>query len=61
MFTPGFSTAAEVSEISGRGVGLDVVKNNIQELKGTIDVITRSARERRSGSRCRSRWPSSRP
>jgi two-component system chemotaxis sensor kinase CheA len=41
LFTPGFSTAAEVSEISGRGVGLDVVKRNIQELKGTIDVMTR--------------------
>jgi two-component system, chemotaxis family, sensor kinase CheA len=40
MFTPGFSTAAEVSEISGRGVGLDVVKKNIQDLKGTIDVIS---------------------
>ena len=38
LFTPGFSTAAAVSEISGRGVGLDVVKRNIQELKGTIDV-----------------------
>jgi two-component system chemotaxis sensor kinase CheA len=41
MFMPGFSTATEVSEISGRGVGLDVVKKNIQDLKGTIDVITR--------------------
>jgi two-component system, chemotaxis family, sensor kinase CheA len=41
MFTAGFSTAAEVSEISGRGVGLDVVKKNIQDLKGTIDVISR--------------------
>jgi two-component system chemotaxis sensor kinase CheA len=40
MFTPGFSTAAEVSEISGRGVGLDVVKKNIQELKGTIEVMS---------------------
>jgi two-component system chemotaxis sensor kinase CheA len=40
LFTPGFSTAAEVSEISGRGVGLDVVKKNIQELKGSIDVIS---------------------
>lgn len=40
MFTAGFSTAAEVSEISGRGVGLDVVRKNIQDLKGTIDVIT---------------------
>ncbi|HEX2060059.1 MAG TPA: chemotaxis protein CheA, partial [Thermoanaerobaculia bacterium] len=41
MFTAGFSTAVEVSEISGRGVGLDVVKKNIQDLKGTIDVISR--------------------
>ncbi len=40
LFTPGFSTAAEVSEISGRGVGLDVVKKNLQELKGSIEVIS---------------------
>jgi len=40
MFMPGFSTAPAVSEISGRGVGLDVVKRNIQRLKGTIDVIS---------------------
>lgn len=40
LFTPGFSTAAAVSEISGRGVGLDVVKRNIQELKGTIEVLS---------------------
>jgi len=40
IFTPGFSTASAVSEISGRGVGLDVVKKNIQELKGTIDIVT---------------------
>jgi two-component system chemotaxis sensor kinase CheA len=40
LFTPGFSTAAIVSEISGRGVGLDVVKKNIQELKGTIDILS---------------------
>ncbi len=41
LFTPGFSTATQISEISGRGVGLDVVKRNIQELKGTIEVMTR--------------------
>ncbi|HEX6095350.1 MAG TPA: chemotaxis protein CheA [Thermoanaerobaculia bacterium] len=41
LFMPGFSTASMVSEISGRGVGLDVVKRNIQELKGTIEVMTR--------------------
>ena len=40
MFTAGFSTAGVVSEISGRGVGLDVVKKNILDLKGTIDVIS---------------------
>jgi two-component system, chemotaxis family, sensor kinase CheA len=44
LFTPGFSTAAAVSEISGRGVGLDVAKRNIQELKGTIEVISDSGR-----------------
>ena len=40
IFAPGFSTAAQVSEISGRGVGLDVVKKNLQELKGTIEVLS---------------------
>jgi two-component system chemotaxis sensor kinase CheA len=40
MFMPGFSTAATVSEISGRGVGLDVVRKNILELKGTIEIIS---------------------
>src|SRR5258708_35373590 len=40
LFTPGFSTASAVSEISGRGVGLDVVKRNLQEVKGTIDSIS---------------------
>ncbi len=40
LFTPGFSTAREVSEISGRGVGLDVVKRNLQTLKGSIDILS---------------------
>jgi two-component system chemotaxis sensor kinase CheA len=40
LFAPGFSTASAVSEISGRGVGLDVVKKNIQDLKGSIDVMS---------------------
>ncbi len=38
LFRAGFSTAAQVTEISGRGVGMDVVKENIQNLKGTIEV-----------------------
>ncbi len=38
IFHPGFSTATEVSDVSGRGVGMDVVKRNIQELSGAIEV-----------------------
>ncbi|MDR3407358.1 MAG: chemotaxis protein CheW, partial [Methylovirgula sp.] len=38
IFRPGFSTAAAVTEISGRGVGLDVVETTLQRLGGTIDV-----------------------
>ncbi|MFY2507591.1 chemotaxis protein CheA [Vibrio pectenicida] len=38
IFAPGFSTAEEVSDISGRGVGMDVVKRNIEELGGHIEV-----------------------
>jgi len=40
LFLPGFSTSKEVSEISGRGVGLDVVKTNIANLSGMIDVYS---------------------
>lgn len=38
IFYPGFSTATEVSEISGRGVGLDVVRRNIQTLRGVVEI-----------------------
>lgn len=38
IFQPGFSTKDEVSDLSGRGVGMDVVKANIQKLKGTVGV-----------------------
>jgi two-component system chemotaxis sensor kinase CheA len=40
IFEPGFSTAAAVSNLSGRGVGMDVVRRNIDELRGTIEVET---------------------
>jgi two-component system chemotaxis sensor kinase CheA len=40
IFTPGFSTAAEISDVSGRGVGLDVALVNVTKLGGRIDVIT---------------------
>ncbi len=38
IFSPGFSTAAEVTSISGRGVGMDVVRNNIEQIGGTVDL-----------------------
>lgn len=38
IFLPGFSTKAEVSDLSGRGVGMDVVRRNIQELNGSVEV-----------------------
>lgn len=38
IFAPGFSTASEVTEISGRGVGLDVVRTVLERLKGTVEV-----------------------
>lgn len=40
IFEPGFSTVDKVSEISGRGVGMDVVKRNIEKLRGRIDINT---------------------
>lgn len=38
IFAPGFSTADQVTDVSGRGVGLDVVKRNVQSLGGRIDI-----------------------
>ena len=38
IFKPGFSTAAAVTNVSGRGVGMDVVKTNIEKLNGIIDI-----------------------
>lgn len=38
IFRPGFSTAAEVTNVSGRGVGMDVVKTNIERIGGLVDV-----------------------
>lgn len=40
LFEPGFSTAETVSEVSGRGVGMDVVKRNIEKLRGKVDTYT---------------------
>ncbi len=40
IFMPGFSTKDEVSSVSGRGVGMDVVKSNIQKLNGRVDITS---------------------
>ncbi len=44
IFTPGFSTAEQVTNVSGRGVGMDVVKNNIAMINGAIDVQSQVGR-----------------
>ena len=40
IFLPGFSTAIEVTDVSGRGVGMDVVKTNLDQLGGNVDIIS---------------------
>ena len=44
VFRPGFSTADEITEISGRGVGLDVVQNVLHRLKGSVEIETRAGK-----------------
>jgi len=41
IFQPGFSTAQQVTDISGRGVGMDVVKKNLDKIKGSIEIKSR--------------------
>jgi two-component system chemotaxis sensor kinase CheA len=41
IFEPGFSTAEKITNLSGRGVGMDVVKRNIEALRGTVDLASR--------------------
>jgi two-component system chemotaxis sensor kinase CheA len=53
IFEPGFSTADHLSDLSGRGVGMDVVKRNVTALRGTIDVENRPG----EGSTIRVRLP----
>lgn len=53
IFEPGFSTAAQVTNLSGRGVGMDVVKRNIEELRGQILIDS----ELGKGTRFRIRLP----
>ncbi len=44
IFEPGFSTADTITDLSGRGVGMDVVKNNIEQLRGTVHVLSQSGK-----------------
>jgi len=44
IFLPGFSTAAKVTDVSGRGVGMDVVKTNLDKLGGQIDITSEVGR-----------------
>jgi len=44
IFAPGFSTAEQVTDVSGRGVGMDVVKRNIQGLNGQIEITSEAGR-----------------
>jgi two-component system chemotaxis sensor kinase CheA len=64
IFLPGFSTAEKVSNVSGRGVGMDVVRTNVERIGGTIDLVSRRGQGTtlriRSPSRSCPRW-SSRP
>jgi two-component system, chemotaxis family, sensor kinase CheA len=54
IFQPGFSTAETVSDVSGRGVGMDVVRRNIQDLGGSVESVRdQKARVRASPSACR--------
>ncbi len=53
IFLPGFSTAAAVTNVSGRGVGMDVVKTNIESIGGTVEVESVVGR----GTTCRLRIP----
>jgi two-component system chemotaxis sensor kinase CheA len=44
IFLPGFSTAAKVTEVSGRGVGMDVVKTNIERVRGRVEIESAAGR-----------------
>jgi len=45
LFRPGFSTAEKITDVSGRGVGMDVVKTNIEKLGGTMEIMTTPGRK----------------
>ena len=53
IFEPGFSTAGAVTEVSGRGVGMDVVRRNVEALRGTVSILS----ERGAGTTVTIRLP----
>ena len=53
IFTPGFSTADQISDLSGRGVGMDVVRRNINDLGGHVQILSKAGQ----GSTIRIRLP----
>jgi two-component system chemotaxis sensor kinase CheA len=44
IFSPGFSTAEEITTVSGRGVGMDVVRKHVEKLRGRVDVVSTSGK-----------------
>jgi two-component system chemotaxis sensor kinase CheA len=52
IYLPGFSTKTQVTNLSGRGVGMDVVRTNVQEIGGTVEIVTSEA-----GTKIRLRIP----
>jgi two-component system chemotaxis sensor kinase CheA len=44
IFEPGFSTQEKISDLSGRGVGMDVVKRNVQQMNGTVNLVSEKGR-----------------
>lgn len=50
IFHPGFSTADKITDVSGRGVGMDVVKRNIESIRGKVDIRTEEGKA--APSRC---------
>jgi two-component system chemotaxis sensor kinase CheA len=56
IFAAGFSTRTAVTEISGRGVGLDVVRANVERLKGNIQVNLRPYKDAHSALRSVALW-----
>jgi len=59
IFEAGFSTAEKVSSLSGRGVGMDVVRRNITALRGTVNLDSEEGESTTVRIRCRSPLPSS--